>query len=221
MYIGNKSWILPVISFMCSVHHCFHEIVANILCLNLMHPLKQAWQYIAVIICTFNSILHFCCTHIWYWFRCWFTKSIDPKFPFLLVGPRLILLWSFRPNWPSDKVRNFNWCDSECLLLLLEMEKSVKCPLSDIVQYLQGLPALVLFLCNGTLIGIGAVYVHLFGSHRQQFGGTHSSPILEDHAYHSVLLVQPGVDFSPSTSEEHTRTDKLIGEWKIYVRVKI
>ena len=87
-------------------------------------------------------------------------------------------------------------------------------------KILQGLPALVLFLCNGTLIGIGAVYVHLFGSHLQQFGGSHSSPILEDHANHSVLLVQPGVAFSPSSSEEQTIPDKLIGELKLCIRVK-
>ena len=175
-----------------------------------MHPLKQ-WQYNAVIICTFDSILHFCCTHIWYWFRCWFTKSINPKFPFLLMGPRLILLWSFRPEWPSDKVRNFNWCDSECLLLLLGMEKIVKFPLSDIVQNIAGAasfgPFPLQWYCNWHRSSLCSS----IGSHRQQFGGTHSSPILEDHAYHSVLLVQPGVDFSPSTSEEHTRTDKLIG----------
>ena len=58
IYIGNKYVILPVISFMCSVHHWFHEIVANISCLNLMHPLKH-WRCIAVIVCTFNSILVF------------------------------------------------------------------------------------------------------------------------------------------------------------------
>ena len=129
--------ILSVISFMCSVHHCIHEKSQRFSCLNLMHPLKQ-WQYNAVIICTFNSILHFCFTHIWYWFRCWFTKSIDSKFPFLLVGPRLILLWSFRPHWPSDKVRKFNWCNSECFIVVSDGDIFVKCPLSDIVQNIAG-----------------------------------------------------------------------------------
>ena len=59
-----------------------------------------------------------------------------------------------------------------------------------------------------------------FGSHLQQFGGSRSSPILEDHANPSVLLVQPDVAFTPSSSEEQTRPDKLIGELKLYVRVK-
>ena len=185
-----------------------------------MHPLKQ-WQYNAVIICTFNFILHFCCTHIWYWFRCWFTKSIDSKFPFLLVGPRLILLWSFRPHWPSDKVRKFNWCDSECFIVVSDGDIFVKCPLSDIVQNIAGAASFGPFPLQWYINWHRSSLCSSVGSHRQQFGGTHSSPILEDHAYHSVLLVQPGVDFSPSSSEEHTRPDKLIGEWKIYVRVKI
>ena len=126
----------------------------------MAYPLKQ-WQCIAVIICTFNSILHFCFTHIWYWFRCWFTKSIDPKFPFLLVGPRLILLWSFRPHWPSDKVRKFDWCNSECFIVFSDGDIFVKCPLSDIGQYCRGRQLWSIFLYNVTLCGIGAVCVHL------------------------------------------------------------
>ena len=125
-----------------------------------MHPLKQ-WQYNAIIICIFNSILHFCCTHIWYWFQCWFTGSIDSNFLFVLVRPRLILIWSFRPHWPSDKVRKFDWCNSECFIVFSDGDIFVKCPLSDVGQYCRGRQFWSFFLCNGTLSGIGAVYVHL------------------------------------------------------------
>ena len=40
--LAIRTLLLAVIRFMCLVHHCFHEIVANISCLNLMYPLKQA-----------------------------------------------------------------------------------------------------------------------------------------------------------------------------------
>ena len=52
------------------------------------------------------------------------------------------------------------------------------------------------------------------GLHLQRYGGSLWLPILEDHVHPSLLLVQPGVAFAPSSLlEEQTRQDKLIGDF--------
>ena len=108
-----------------------------------MYPLKQEWQCNTVIICTFNSILHLMRPYLVFdSFRCWFIGSIDSKFPYLVVRLRLLLIWSFGPWWPLDKVRSFCWCNSEGFIVLV-MEILYKCTLSEFGLYCRAPSTLV------------------------------------------------------------------------------
>ena len=86
--------------------------------------------------------------------------------------------------------------------------------MSDVVQNISGAASFGPFHLQWSINWHrGRVMYICFGSHLQRFGGNLSSPILEDHVNPSLLLVQPGVAFAPSSSEEQTRQDKLIGEF--------
>ena len=76
------------------------------------------------------------------------------------------------------------------------MEKIVKCHLSDIDQNIAGAASFGPFHLQWCINWHrGRVVFVCFGSHLQQFGGSRSLPMLEDHANTSLLLVQPGVAF--------------------------
>ena len=106
--LAINSRLLPVIRFLWSVHHCFHEIVANISWLKLMYPLKQALtvhrrKYFVYSIPSCNLMSALFGIDLFWW---WFTGCIGYKFPYLVVGPKFLLLFLLGQCCPLDRYVN-------------------------------------------------------------------------------------------------------------------